>query len=344
MADFTNAVMTELGKELELKTHTGQPIQLTKMVFSDSIFEKSELEKVTALNVRQEATITNIEILNSDILRVESRVSNETLNEGYYIRSVGLYAADPNNGEILIAVSLEISGNCYMDSFNGGISGAFMQMYVKVSDAEKISVVVNPSGTATLLDLERMREEAQTAHDALYTQMVGYTDKEVASLINGAPETLDTLKEIADAIEKNDTIVDALNTAIGTKANKAELDSHVKNTVIHITSQERTGWNDKLSELSDSVKENTTDIKALNTSISSKANKAELDAHVKNTVTHITAAERTGWNAAAQMIHIGSNTPANKDCLVWIDTAENSLKYRTAKSSSTWIKIKSFWN
>lgn len=45
----------------------------------------------------------------------------------------------------------------------------------------------------------------------------------VNALINGAPETLDTLKEIADAIEANETIVEALNTAIGTKANTADV-------------------------------------------------------------------------------------------------------------------------
>lgn len=45
----------------------------------------------------------------------------------------------------------------------------------------------------------------------------------VNALINGAPETLDTLKEIADAIGANETIVEALNTAIGTKANVADV-------------------------------------------------------------------------------------------------------------------------
>lgn len=77
--------------------------------------------------------------------------------------------------------------------------------------------------------------------DSSYQQGTGYTDKKIADLINGAPETLDTLKEIADAIAENKTIVEALDSAIGKKANQIELDTHTSNNVIHITSAEHEG-------------------------------------------------------------------------------------------------------
>lgn len=50
-----------------------------------------------------------------------------------------------------------------------------------------------------------------------------YTDTKVAGLIDSAPETLDTLKEVADAIQENETVVDALNSAIGNKANSSDV-------------------------------------------------------------------------------------------------------------------------
>ena len=55
---------------------------------------------------------------------------------------------------------------------------------------------------------------------------------------------MDTLKEVADAIEKNKSVVEALDKSIGTKANQNELDTHTGNDTIHITSDERTKWND----------------------------------------------------------------------------------------------------
>ena len=46
-------------------------------------------------------------------------------------------------------------------------------------------------------------------------------DEKVSGLINGAPETADTLKELADLISENEDAVGLLNAAIGNKANKA---------------------------------------------------------------------------------------------------------------------------
>lgn len=66
--------------------------------------------------------------------------------------------------------------------------------------------------------------------DATYQQATGYTDQKIADLINGAPSTLDTLGEIAKAMQDNGDVVGALNDAIGSKANEAEFDSYKKAT------------------------------------------------------------------------------------------------------------------
>ena len=84
----------------------------------------------------------------------------------------------------------------------------------------------------------------QKAIDGAYANSNKYTDQKIADLINGAPETMDTLKEVADAIEKNKSVVEALDKSIGTKANQNELDTHTGNNTIHITPNERTDWND----------------------------------------------------------------------------------------------------
>ena len=83
----------------------------------------------------------------------------------------------------------------------------------------------------------------QKAIDTAYANANAYADQKIADLINGAPETLDTLKEVADAIESSKTVEEALNKAIGSKANQTELDSHTGNSTIHITASERTNWN-----------------------------------------------------------------------------------------------------
>ena len=71
--------------------------------------------------------------------------------------------------------------------------------------------------------------DASGSANTALTNAKSYTDTKIADLINGAPSTLDTLGEIANAMEENQSVVDALNTAIGTKANTSDLNSHINN-------------------------------------------------------------------------------------------------------------------
>jgi hypothetical protein len=64
---------------------------------------------------------------------------------------------------------------------------------------------------------------AKEAEQTVSSNANAYTDTKIANLINGAPTTLDTLGEIADAMAENESVVEALNTAIGTKANKSDI-------------------------------------------------------------------------------------------------------------------------
>lgn len=87
----------------------------------------------------------------------------------------------------------------------------------------------------------------QKAIDTAYANANAYAEQKIADLINGAPETLDTLKEVADAIESSKTVEEALNKAIGVKANQTELDSHTGNNMVHLSENERKKWNEAYS-------------------------------------------------------------------------------------------------
>ena len=58
---------------------------------------------------------------------------------------------------------------------------------------------------------------------------ISYVDTKVADLVNSAPETLDTLGELAAALQENDEVVEVLNGAITNKADKTYVDELVAN-------------------------------------------------------------------------------------------------------------------
>ena len=90
----------------------------------------------------------------------------------------------------------------------------------------------------------------QEALDVYYGQLTAYVREKISDLVGGAPEAVDTLKELADALENHESVMDALDSAIGRKADAAEFDSHVKDAVKHITASERTKWNGKAEKTS----------------------------------------------------------------------------------------------
>ena len=145
-------------------------------------------------------------------------------------------------------------------SGNASASQVVMGNDTRLSDARKSSDVhdwakasTKPSYTKSEVGLANVDNTSdtskpvstaqQTAIDAAYTNANKYTDKKVADLIGSAPETMDTLEEVAAAIQENKDVETALNEAIGKKANQTELDTHTGNSTIHITESERTNWN-----------------------------------------------------------------------------------------------------
>ena len=96
-------------------------------------------------------------------------------------------------------------------------------------------------------------EDAKEYNDSAYANANLYTDQKIADLINGAPTTLDTLGEIATAMANNANVVEALDEAIGKKADQTELDTHTGNNTIHITADERTAWNQNATDVSNII-------------------------------------------------------------------------------------------
>lgn len=94
-----------------------------------------------------------------------------------------------------------------------------------------------PTYTATEVGADPTGSSAKALTDAK-----NYADKKVAALVNGAPETMDTLKEVSDALDANKDVVDALNAAIGNKANQSDLTAHTGNVDIHVTKEKKTAW------------------------------------------------------------------------------------------------------
>ena len=194
---------------------------------------------------------------------------------------------------------------------NGASQGAYDGSTAKTVNITAASIGADASGAAT----------------SALTSAKSYTDTKISDLINGAPTTLDTLGEIAEAMKTNDDVVAALNTAVGSKADNSALTSHTGNTTVHITASERSTWNAKASTAVASTTAN---------GLMSAADKKKLDG---------IAAGANATTVDSALSTTSTNPVQNKVVNASIASLQNSIKTLESNYNTILAKLKTavFW-
>lgn len=92
-----------------------------------------------------------------------------------------------------------------------------------------------------ITEAERQEWNAKATTNYVDTKVAS----KIASVINSAPETLDTLNELAEALGNDNNFATTVTNALAEKAKQTDLDMHKEDPVAHVTSTERTTWNNK---------------------------------------------------------------------------------------------------
>lgn len=179
MADFKQVTITNKGRELLTKLMAdSKTMRFTSLKVSNTGFDSNHLSSLTSIgNIKQIVTFRKIEKLDEFTIQVEGLISNKNLTEGYYLRTLGLFAQDPDEEEILYAVaSAQEPG--YLPPYNGKTTtGAFIRMVTKVGNADKIEISINPSAVATIKDIEELRKKLSEKDDKLADGIETKADK-----------------------------------------------------------------------------------------------------------------------------------------------------------------------
>lgn len=266
--NYRNIAITQKGLALHSKCTLRQGgIEFTRFATGDFRHEEGlDLTLLTGLtNEKQSFPFSNITRYSENEILLSVVITNVGLKESYYINEIGIFANDTDEGEILYAVTVPDNPDVdidYMSAYDEESPNPhtiYFDQYLKASNTAECTITVDEKSHASLKEfLEHInnkenphctrREQLaienvdntsdmdkpvsraqQDALDAQYRQLTSYTDTEIADLIDGAPQTLDTLREIAEAMTDNKDVVEALQEAVGSKASKAEFDSHESN-------------------------------------------------------------------------------------------------------------------
>ncbi len=283
MADFSKLVITNEGKRLlNQKLSSNEELMFTEMAMSENIYDIAALESLTDLEgIRQRTGIRKISRIDNTI-QIDAVFLNSDLEEGYFTNTLGVYGCIGGGAPVLFALAVERTSAAYMPQKSQTQCGIEIKLKITLENADNITIQMDQSAMATIGDvlaiensikchIEDFNNPHQTdkaqvglgkvdntsdiskpvstaqqdAIDAAYRQATAYADRIVNALVNGAPGTLDTLGEIAEAMKENADVVQALEQAIGSKASEADFAGHADNNTIHVTASEREEWNEK---------------------------------------------------------------------------------------------------
>lgn len=182
------------------------------------------------------------------------------------------------------------------------INGVLEELLAK-SNGENVTVTYNGKESTLTAALATIYSGVSAAQTAAQVQSAIKT--EIDKLIGGAPETYDTLEEIATYIAEHKEAADALTAAVGQKADKTAFEA-LKATV------------DGLGALSAKDKVAEAD---LETTLKEKVNAAAEGNHShanKTVLDGITAAKVTAWDGVA------ARTDATTSAAGWMSAADKT--------------------
>lgn len=174
MANFNAAVLTAKGIALLAKAQAGQTnIEFTKAASGDGSYEAEEsLLTVEALKAqRQEFPINKVSVVNDATVFVKFLITNQqeagNLSQGYYVKEVGIFATDPDEGEILYAIATAVENQWdYMPAYNGLLPAAItVEFFAEVSNAAEVTI--NSPGAYLLV------EDAEKEFEAIRQLIIG---------------------------------------------------------------------------------------------------------------------------------------------------------------------------
>lgn len=158
MAQYKSCIITKKGQSLMAKIIAGRTgATFTKMRFSDYQYQDNSLESLSKIDsVKQEQTFSDKKILNGTSLQLTAAITNKTLNEGYYIKTIGVYANDPDEGEILYAVFQAVVP-AWMPPYKGtSESSATFNVALTVGNTSNVTVTIKGSAVVTQDELNAL--------------------------------------------------------------------------------------------------------------------------------------------------------------------------------------------
>lgn len=158
MSEWTPHVLTAAGRRLQAKVEAGMTLALTRMKLGsgqETLDEVDELLDLVA--VESEFPISSAQV-SGEVCTVRGVFSTTSISHGFYCREWGIYAEDPDEGEILYAVLIDEKPDWIPANAPTELTVTYC-LNIAVANGTTIMAVIDPAG---LVDVDMLNEYTHT--------------------------------------------------------------------------------------------------------------------------------------------------------------------------------------
>lgn len=205
MAAFPKMTLTNAGQALQTKVLAGATLTFTRIALGDGQLNGQPIAPLTAL-ISQKATVEvdSVRVVNTTTAQVAGFFSNADISTGFWWRETGVFAQDPDVGEILYGYTNAGDAGDYIPTAADTRIEKYIYCSIAVANADTVNITIpssdtyipmsqkgNAGGVATLDSGGKVPEDQLPD---LVAQNVSYANPSQPSVTN-VKQALDVLQE-----------------------------------------------------------------------------------------------------------------------------------------------------
>lgn len=144
---FGGLIITNKGSKLQVKAQTGVELVYTRVAMGEGSITTEVISELNSLiNEIKSLDIERFKVLDNNKAVIKAAFSNSDVTTGFYFREVGVFAQDPDEGEILYCYGNAGDTAEYIPSSSGSdIVEKTIDITTIIGNAANVSAVINES-------------------------------------------------------------------------------------------------------------------------------------------------------------------------------------------------------
>lgn len=213
MAEWSNATMTDVGAALQAKVNAGKTkLTFTKIKVGSGVIATNPLVLTDVISSKWETTNFVVK-LEGKIVSVDTVITNTGVHESFRMSEIGLFAQDPDKGEILYAYLTDPEPDRMPAESGSVVVSQELTIGMIFSNTGNVSLTVNMGALVTREQLTEAVKQHNTdisSHPAI-TAMIA----KILGATNWQENPVATLKDIKNLLGTGGIVASKLDANAG---------------------------------------------------------------------------------------------------------------------------------